>query len=119
MWAVQRDGLRAAGRVDEIAGERKSLPVSDVLEGRSGKEGQCGMKQYCRYCAFCIEGDCFYCTEHEEVLSEARIRRANTCPEFALSDLGDVETVKSYIPRKVKRDDGANQITIWNTLSQA
>ena len=61
------------------------------------------MAQYCRYCAFCYEGDCFYCSRFERVLSDGSIKRANHCQEFALSDLGDVETGKQYQPRKPKR----------------
>lgn len=57
------------------------------------------MKQYCRYCAHCFEGDVLYCGEHEKVLSEPQIKRANRCKDFALSDLGDVLTGKKYQPR--------------------
>ena len=57
------------------------------------------MKQYCRYCAHCIEGDCYYCTDHEKVLTEAQIKRENRCADFALSDLGDIITGRQYAPR--------------------
>ena len=78
------------------------------------------MKQYCRYCAFCCYGDVPYCTDHEQVLSESKLRHENTCKDFSLSDLGDVETGKPYSPRKVK--DGAPdgwvpggvQVTLWD-----
>lgn len=32
------------------------------------------MKQYCRYCVFCFEGDVFYCSDHDEVLNEGKIK---------------------------------------------
>lgn len=60
------------------------------------------MRQYCRYCAFCIEGDCFYCTDKDMVLSKKKIRRVNHCKGFALSDIGDVITGRKYTPRKGK-----------------
>ena len=64
------------------------------------------MKQYCRYCAFCISGDCYYCTDHEEVLSDSKIRRVNHCVDFALSDLGDVDSGKHYQPMKQRKAEG-------------
>lgn len=57
------------------------------------------MKQYCRYCAHCFEGDTFFCGEHDEVLSEAKIKRANQCKDYAYSTLGDVLTGKQYQPQ--------------------
>lgn len=59
-------------------------------------------KQYCRYCAWCIDGDAFYCTDHDVVLSETQIKRPNKCKDFALSELGDIETGKPYHPRVPK-----------------
>jgi hypothetical protein len=56
--------------------------------------------KYCRYCAFCIVGDCYYCTCKEKELN--RIDRATNCKEFVLSELGDVETGKQYKPREKK-----------------
>jgi len=70
------------------------------------------MRQYCRYCAFCIDGDSFYCTELDKVLTRGQIRRENSCARFALSELGDVETGKMYSPRPGKRDDGMEQVTM-------
>lgn len=75
-------------------------------------------KQYCRYCAFCIDGDALYCTEHEKVLTSAGIRRANNCPDFALSDLGDVETGKPYTPRLKNHDDGMEQLSLLKGTSE-
>lgn len=56
------------------------------------------MRKYCRYCAFCINGDTYYCTAHQEVLSN--VKQTTQCPDFALSELGDVDTGKQYKPRK-------------------
>ena len=60
------------------------------------------MKQYCRYCAFCFEADDFRCSNHpkgkQPHWSRAQINRLNHCPNFQLSDLGDVETGKPYKP---------------------
>ena len=61
------------------------------------------MKQYCRYCAFCFEGDCFYCGDHDKVLTEEQIKRVNTCKDFILSGIGDVITGKAYEPRPRKK----------------
>lgn len=59
------------------------------------------MKQYCRYCAFChTDFDWHYCTIYEIEMSKKRITRENHCPDFALSELGDVESGKPYRPRK-------------------
>lgn len=57
------------------------------------------MKQYCRYCAHCFEDDTFFCGKHDEVLSEAQIKRANQCKDYSYSTLGDVLTGKHYQPR--------------------
>lgn len=56
------------------------------------------MRKYCRYCAFCINGDTYYCTEHQEV--SGNVKQAIQCPDFVLSELGDVDTGKQYKPRK-------------------
>ena len=67
------------------------------------------MKQYCRYCAFCFEADDFRCSNHPKGLqphwTREQINRPNNCHNFALSDLGDVETGKMYRPaeKAVKR----------------
>lgn len=61
------------------------------------------MKQYCRYCAFCFEADDYRCSNHpkgkQPHWTEEQIKRPNKCPNFALSDLGDVITGKQYRPR--------------------
>lgn len=66
------------------------------------------MPQYCRYCAYCFEADDFRCSNHpdgeEPHWTRQQINQANHCPNFALSDLGDVETGSPYRPRKRKRD---------------
>lgn len=56
-------------------------------------------KQYCRYCGLLSEGDCYYCSAKEEVMSEAQIKRANTCPHYGYTDAGDIITGKQYAPR--------------------
>lgn len=66
------------------------------------------MKQYCRYCAFCFDAiDEFRCSNHpkgeEPHWNRRQINRENKCPNFVLSDMGDVETGKPYKPRKGKR----------------
>ena len=62
------------------------------------------MKQYCRYCAHCFEADDFRCSDHpdgaEPHWTREQINRPNHCPNFALSELGDVETGKMYRPRR-------------------
>lgn len=57
------------------------------------------MKQYCRHCAFCFEGDGYFCSDKEKPLTESKIKKVNNCPDFALSELGDVITGKAYKPR--------------------
>lgn len=61
------------------------------------------MNQYCRYCCHCFEADDFRCSNHpngkEPHWSEADIKRANNCKNFALSDLGDIITGRQYQPR--------------------
>lgn len=81
------------------------------------------MKQYCRYCAFCFDlGDWFGCSNHpkgeEPYMTRSRINRENNCPNFGLSDLGDIETGKQYRPRKGKakrhRYDKSEQLSIFD-----
>lgn len=62
------------------------------------------MKQYCRYCAFCFEGDVFYCSVKEIVLSENKIKRANKCKEFAFINIDVIsgEEYKPHIRQKVE-----------------
>ena len=52
--------------------------------------------KYCRYCAFCISGDCYYCTCLDKVLN--RVDKATNCKDYTMSELGDVDTGKPYIP---------------------
>lgn len=76
------------------------------------------MAQYCRYCAFCFEGDGFFCSNKEptKYLTEAQIKRKNSCKDFALSALGDVITGREYQPRepKPRSDDGNKQLNIFD-----
>ncbi|MCH5202735.1 MAG: hypothetical protein J1F17_05965 [Oscillospiraceae bacterium] len=67
------------------------------------------MKKYCRYCSFCICGDCYYCTAKEKTLK--RVDRAVNCNDFAISELGDVDTGKQYKPREVV-EQPCEQMTI-------
>lgn len=66
------------------------------------------MPQYCRYCAYCFEADDFRCSNHpdgkEPHWTRQQINQENHCLNFALSDLGDVETGRPYRPRKRKHD---------------
>ena len=82
------------------------------------------MKQYCRYCAFCFAADDYRCSDHPKGLephwTREQINRPNHCPNFALSDLGDVDTGKQYRPM-VKRAEKTikGQITIEEVMSCA
>lgn len=64
------------------------------------------MTQYCRYCAFCFEADDYRCSNHPQGKqphwSEQDIKKPNHCPNFVLSDLGDVITGRQYKPRTKK-----------------
>lgn len=72
------------------------------------------MKQYCRYCGSCFEGDAFYCSAMEKIISESTLKRANNCPEYV--DCGiDVITGKERSARNArarvpKTDNGSVQI---------
>ncbi len=75
------------------------------------------MKQYCRHCAFCIDSEPFYCTNKEQLMSEAQIRRANTCSDFALAD-EDIISGKPYNPRRkydrrTAEPEEINQLSLW------
>lgn len=80
------------------------------------------MPQYCRYCAYCFEADDFRCSNHpdgeEPHWTRQQINQENHCPNFALSDLGDVGTGKKYKERHQKRDDGAKPISIWDEFER-
>ena len=75
------------------------------------------MKQYCRYCAHCFEGDAYYCTEHEHVLTETQIKRTNQCKDFAPSDLGDILTGKQYQPRDSRRVKGVSSAFLFKEVN--
>lgn len=78
------------------------------------------MKQYCRYCAFCFDlCDIYGCSNHpkgkQPYMTRKQINRKNNCPNFSLTDLGDVETGKPYRPLKKARllkSDKEKQMTI-------
>ena len=62
------------------------------------------MKQYCRYCGFCSEVDSvYYCGEHEKLMSESQIKRANNCKEYGYTDVGDVISGGQYHPQTLAR----------------
>lgn len=75
------------------------------------------MRQYCRYCAHCFEADDYRCSNHpkgkEPHWTEEQIKRANKCPNFALSD--DIITGRRYRPRRSKKD--LKQIKLKDFLS--
>ena len=68
------------------------------------------MKKYCRYCAFCFCGDEYYCSAHNKPLK--RINTAVKCDDFALSELGDVDTGKQYQPRELRRNNETQNLQI-------
>ena len=71
-------------------------------------------RQYCRHCAFCINPDPYYCTLHEKEMTESYVKHTNNCKDFALSELGDVDTGKKYTPHTVshsKKIDGQMDFT--------
>ena len=69
------------------------------------------MNQYCHYCAFAIEGDCYYCTAHDRVLSENALKRVNKCADYAESELGSIITGKRYTPRE--RAEKLDNMSLW------
>ena len=83
------------------------------------------MKQYCRYCGYCfvIGDDLYACSaypgEKEIIQTRKQINRVNHCPNFALTDLGDVETGKEYKERdtyKKKRKTSGTQISMFDEV---
>lgn len=75
--------------------------------------------QYCRYCSFLVTGNGIWCTCHEKELSEKYIKHTNTCKDFALSPLGDVDTGRKYRPHTVshsKKIDGQMDFTDYQGM---
>lgn len=76
------------------------------------------MKQYCRYCAFCFEADQYRCSAEingqQLYMTERDIKRANKCPEFKLSELGDVITGRQYQPREKKQPEDDCQPSLFD-----
>lgn len=71
--------------------------------------------KYCRYCAFCVSGDCYYCTDHDKVLNN--VNRPTNCHDYVMSELGDVDTGKPYKPKKPSKTKNAvimQQITLFD-----
>lgn len=60
---------------------------------------------------YCFDaGDDFRCSDHPKGLephwTREQINRPNRCPHFALSDLGDAETGRTYHPREEHAEKG-------------
>lgn len=72
--------------------------------------------KYCRYCAFCINGDCYYCTCHEKVLN--RVDTPTSCSDFVTSELGDVDTGKPYKPKEPKEKDNVVTLQQMNLFEE-
>ena len=72
--------------------------------------------KYCRYCAYCISGDCFYCTCKEIELKH--INKSTNCKEFVLSEMGDVETGKQYKPRSTKEKQSEYQLKLFQVYKE-
>ncbi len=67
------------------------------------------MNKYCRYCAYCVLGDCYYCTSKDKVLNS--VNKAVNCKDYVESECGDVETGKKYKPREKKSNN--NQLSLF------
>lgn len=59
-------------------------------------------------------------------MTREQINRENHCPNFALSDLGDVETGRQYKPQKYRKnrktltitDNLPEQETMWDYIEE-
>lgn len=71
------------------------------------------IRKYCVYCSFLTYGDCYYCSDKDEVMKESMVKKPNNCPSFSLCPLGHVETGKQYKPREEKQEQIEGQVTIW------
>ena len=72
--------------------------------------------KYCRYCAYCISGDCFYCTCKEIELKH--INKSTNSLQFVLSEMGDVETGKQYKPRSTKEKQSEYQLKLFQVYKE-
>lgn len=63
------------------------------------------MKQYCVYCCGCTPGNncSYYCTIHDETLSDSKAKHVNRCKDFVYCDVGHVDSGKQYVPRKPRK----------------
>lgn len=72
------------------------------------------MKQYCRYCGFACDGDVYYCTEKDKMLSESMLKRTNHCKSYG--DCGmDLITGKDHNSTKETRnkEHTVEKIDLW------
>ena len=69
------------------------------------------MKQYCRYCGFACEGDAYYCTEKNKILSESTLRRTNHCKSYG--DCGmDLITGKDHDSTKETKNKDRTKTSV-------
>ena len=60
--------------------------------------------KYCRYCSWCVNGNAYYCTYHDQLLQ--RVDKPVNCSDYHESELGDVDTGRMYTPRpRAKKED--------------
>ena len=72
------------------------------------------MSQYCRYCAFCTNGDAYYCSAFDKVLSASYIKRPNKCKFYGYTEQGDVDSGKPYKPKPRKKK--THEQAVWAEL---
>lgn len=72
--------------------------------------------KYCRYCSFCFFGDVYYCSDKDKVLN--RIDKPTSCNDFAMSELGDVDTGKQYKPRQKRKNEVSQQLDLFSEVEQ-
>ena len=61
------------------------------------------MAQYCRYCAHAHVSDWLWCDVKEELVSDYRAKKPNSCKHFDLNPIDAYgENPNEYAPRKPK-----------------
>lgn len=77
------------------------------------------MHRYCKYCAYCCEGDVYYCTKRQKVLTEPALKRTTSCPYYAYCAIniitGKAHSMKT-IRRQIKEDNGSEQLRLEESL---